>query len=173
MVIDEGFTWRRLIAYKPIAIGDYVRFVTDKTGTGQPVYLGIPPIIDYDGDGLDDGAVERYITRFVGPFRANNHLTFIGRDISATDSSLDFDLVTDSGPGSVSGIAYLRRDVVECLAGISYRDPLNGEDQATVSITGALGYNRLPIHPSQPQIVTDLPFEGYSQYTGDGRPGHH
>ncbi len=170
VVIDEGFTWRRLIAYKPIAIGDYVRFITNKTGTGQAAYLGIPPIIDYNGDGLDGGAVERHITRFIGPFRANTHVTLIGREISNTDSSLDFALATDSGPGSVSGIPYLRRDAFECLSGVSYGERLSGEDQATVSITGPLGYNRLPIHPSQPQIVADLPFETYSQQTGDGAP---
>jgi hypothetical protein len=171
VVIDEGFAFRRLVAYKPLAITDYVRFVTDKTGTGLPAYLGIPPGINFDGDLVDDGMPERHITVFDGSVRTNTELVLVGQQLPTGAGSTQFHLITDCGPGSTSGSPYLQRGTVEATAGISYqyRYPAPNNTQATVTVTSPVGGTE-PIHPSSPQVPGDPLFETWGDYTGDRGP---
>lgn len=174
VVIEEAFTFRKLVAYKPLGLVDYARFVTDKTGTGQPAYLGIPPMVDLDRDGNDDGLSERYVTRIAGPLKVQSELLLVGEELPAPapadQGSLQIELLTDSGPGSVSGSPYVRRDTCEATSGIRYRDRMAApnDSQATVTIIGSAGTNTRTIFPTTPQQPGDPPFETYGALTGDG-----
>jgi hypothetical protein len=45
---------RTLVAYKPIGITEYIRFVTNADRSGRDNDWGIPPWIDYNNDGTND-----------------------------------------------------------------------------------------------------------------------
>ena len=175
VVIDETFTFRKLVAYKPLALTDYARFITDRSATGQPAYLGIPPLIDLDRDGLDAGLAERYVTRIQGPVKANTELVLVGEELPAPapadQGSVEIRLLTDGGPGSNSASPYVRRDAVEATAGIQYRDraAAPNDAQATVTVVGSPGTGSGPIYPTTPQLPGDPPFDTYGALTGDGQ----
>jgi hypothetical protein len=174
VVLQEVFTFRRLVAYKPLSLVNYARFITDQTGTGQPAYLGIPPVIDLDRDGATAGLDERYVTRTTGPVKSNPELVLVGEELlpptPVDTASVQFEVVTDSGPGSTSGSAYVRRDSVQAANGIRYRERIPGpnDSQATVTVIGGGAVSTNTIYPSAPQQPGDPAFATYGGLTGDG-----
>ncbi|MBM3497599.1 MAG: hypothetical protein FJX74_02905 [Armatimonadetes bacterium] len=169
VVLQETFTFRRQVAYKPLALVNYARFITDQAGTGQPSYLGIPPVIDLDRDGATPLLNERHVTRIEGPVKSNSELVLVGEELPAPtpvdSASLQFEIATDS-----TGGRYVRRDTVEAAAGIRFRDraPAPNDSQATVTIYSGGASTTHTIHPSNPQQPGDAAFATYGAFTGDG-----
>ncbi|MBC7289457.1 MAG: hypothetical protein H5T86_15725, partial [Armatimonadetes bacterium] len=54
VVLGRAAIRHYLVAYKPIGLTDYLLWVTDKTNTGRPAYLGVQPYIDFDNSGTID-----------------------------------------------------------------------------------------------------------------------
>ncbi len=162
-VLDETYTFRRLVAYKPLALTDYTRFVTDKTGTGQPAYLGIPPWIDLDRDGQDAGIGEWYVTSIQGGVRANTELVLIGEE---TPVAGDY--------GSVQIVLHNDElgERIEATGGIRFQDRAAApqDDQADVLVYGASTTEHRPILPSDPQLPGDAAFETYGALSLSGSP---
>jgi len=180
-VVDEGYAYRRLIAYKPLVLTDYLRNVTDRDGTGQPVFLGIPSWIDFDGSRSDpartsaDNLSEHVVTRFDGPLRINSRLYLVGEQLDPTSgaiASTQFGLTTQSGPDGtgVRNSSYLRTDTIEATNGIYYRDPVS-DHQATVEINlDPTSPNPQTIWPSEHQGALSTDFKTYGSLTGTGSP---
>lgn len=138
--VVEGRTpiMRRLVAYKPIGLTDYLRWVTDRHKTGKTAYLGSYPWADMDGS----GAVETYptgpvtergeylVSEFNGPIRVDTRLQLIGGNLAGSPFSgtlLDPRLASNQFRLTLSPQApggYLRDDVVEVRSGIT--DPVPG-----------------------------------------------
>ncbi|MGQ9731794.1 MAG: hypothetical protein ACUVX8_11035 [Candidatus Zipacnadales bacterium] len=177
-VLDETYTFYRMVAYKPLVLTSYARFITDKSGTGQPAYLGIPPVIDFARDGRDDGLPDRYVTHIVGSVRANTELVFVGQELpsaaGADQGSVQIDLRVAAGPGSGTGVSYAGRESIQSTAGISYRDPVAPphESQALVRVIGPGGTTEGTIYPTvTPPSVPGMPsFSTHGALTGDGLP---
>ena len=175
-VVEETFTFRRLVAYKPLAIGDYALFVTDKSGTGQPAYIGTPPLIDYHRDGTDAGMSDRVLTSYAGSVKVNTAAILVGEELppaaGANEGSVRFTLTTNSGPGSASGESYLCREAFEATSEIRYRDraAAPNDSQGTVIINSPTGTVTRPINPSSPQQPGDPAFDTYAGLTGDELP---
>lgn len=138
--VVEGRTavQRRLVAYKPIGLTDYLRWVTDREGTGRTAYLGSYPWVDMDGSGTVDtysaGPVtergEYLVNEFDGPVRVDTKLQLIGGNLGGNPfggSLLDPTLASNQFRLAVSPQApggYLRDDVIEVKGGI--KDPVPG-----------------------------------------------
>jgi hypothetical protein len=185
-VVSQGFVYRMLVAYKPLGITDYVRWVTDRSGTGQPVYFGVPSWIDFDADQTDPAVTtptdlsEHFLTRLVGPVRVDSSLVLVGEQLGGPLASTQFEVTTESGPdaGQPSGSrnsAYLRRDDVVAANGISYRDRASDASiarQATVLVKADPGTVNAPepIWPTTSQASFDQPFDTWGDQTGDKGP---
>ncbi len=81
---DEGFVSRKVQAYKPVALANYLLFVSDRSRRGYPTILGYNPWIDMDKDGA---AFEFFSPEFAGipttytyngPIRSNADVEFTG-----------------------------------------------------------------------------------------------
>ena len=124
-VEDNGQVQRRLVAYKPLPLLNYLRYVTDATNTGKPAQLGIAPFIDMD----NNGTLEWLDCVFDGPIRINSSLQVAGAP-SGAEASTKFYLTTPAGAG-----AYLRDDSFQAAAGIELLDDV--ANAAEVSVDGA------------------------------------
>ena len=176
--VVEGRTaiQRRLVAYKPIGLTDYLRWVTDRQGTGRTAYLGSYPWADMDGSGTVDtyssGTVtergEYLVSEFNGPVRVDTKLQLIGGNLSGNPlggSLLDPALASNQFHLTVSPTApggYLRDDAIEVRGGI--KDPVPGmtgpgagwAQSAAVSLSGG-----------PPSLIRESTDGGYD--TCDGR----
>ena len=136
-VVDQGNVFRRLEAYKPLALTDYARFVADSTNSGKPAQIGIPAYVDMNNNGaasstavdptadISDPAstpTEWLQMVFDGPVKANTRLDVYGTPYTFTGGnappnpllpSTRFVLTTGQ---STQG--YLRDDAVEASASI-------------------------------------------------------
>ncbi|MCX7598402.1 MAG: hypothetical protein N2512_05985 [Armatimonadetes bacterium] len=143
--VVEGRTpiMRRLVAFKPIGLTDYLRWVTDRHRTGRTAHLGSYPWVDMDSSGVVEvdtqsppGQVpvtergEYLVSEFNGPVRVDTKLQLIGGNLSGNpfggsllDPSLSSNqfriLLSPRAPGG-----YLRDDVIEVRGGIT--DPVPG-----------------------------------------------
>ncbi len=139
VVMGRAAIMHKLVAYKPIGLTDYLLWVTDKTSTGRPAYVGLQPYIDFDNSGTVDTdpnaadiheAGEFLVTDYEGPIRINTHLQLIGGNLSGNPlsgavldparASNQFILTTTPVPPG----GYLRDDRIEVTDGIS--DPVQG-----------------------------------------------
>ena len=141
VVDDEGFVFRRLEAYKPVVLTDYLLFVSDKTQRGYPTILGFDPYIDMDKDDSLDffspefaGSVKTYTWN--GPMRFNTDVEFIGANNDAVDrtnpesasnkillvkgDNNDDDDITDVGEAAIAPI--IGQDYSIALGGGYLRD---------------------------------------------------
>ncbi len=120
IVQDEGTQFLRQVAYKPIGLTDYARFITDKTNTGQPAILGVDP--DFSAVGIPG----KILMRFTGGIKCNTVLDLRGDDRDYSDGDLTDDpstvfyLLGGSPPlGFVNGPRrFLRDDYIEAASGI-------------------------------------------------------
>lgn len=70
---------KELVAYKPIAITDYARFITNRDRKPEAATLGTPNFITQFGALLDDGQGNKSI--YGAPIRVNGDLVWHGRNI--------------------------------------------------------------------------------------------
>ena len=147
-VVDMGNVWRKLVAYKPLVLTDYARFVGDTVGSNSPAQLGIPSYVDMDNNGTVDAA-DWLETVFEGPVKINGLLQLYGNQVAGA-ASTKFDLVTEAnGVIGQSDQGYLRDDAVEasgsievasgCDAGSGVYVDTNPE--VTVLSSGDAGYD--------------------------------
>lgn len=161
-VVDMGNVHRMLVAYKPLGLTDYARFVTDVTNEGRPAELGIPAYLDMNNDGVpnttpvdpnadisDPASVptEWLRTVFEGPIKANTRLLVYGTPYEFTGAgappdptlpSTRFELVAGE-----SSEGYLRDDAVEATAGVEV--PAGCDEGAGVYVNGG---NEVKVHSS-------------------------
>ncbi len=92
-IADDPSIFRKLVAYKPIALTDYLFFVTNKSHSAtNTAELGLDTWIDYNSNGQYDGASEDVTSSFRGGVRVNGNVIWHGTN--------RLDLTTDSGvPG--------------------------------------------------------------------------
>jgi len=115
---DEGFVSRKMQAYKPVALTNYLLFVSDKSRRGYPTLLGYNPWIDMDKDGVLDGFEPAYSydteTRYTyhGSMRFNTDVQMQGLNlVSMTPADVGSPATPPtSAPGDVEGGGYLRGD---------------------------------------------------------------
>ncbi len=123
-VVDAGgFVFRRLEAYKPVVLTDYLLFVTDRSARGYPTILGFQPNMDMDKDGslgVGDffspefaGSISTYT--YNGPMRFNTDVQFIGAN--ATDTA---------DPAQASNKILLVDGPIDPITGQPYSIPLWG-----------------------------------------------
>lgn len=77
-VDDDPSVFRKVVAYKPILLTDYMLFVTNKDRSGAAAELGLNPWIDYNQNGAYDGATEDVASSWQGPIRVNADLLWHG-----------------------------------------------------------------------------------------------
>jgi len=120
VVADEGFVFRQLVAYKPIALTDYLLFVTDRSRRAQPTILGYNPWLDMDKNGV----LDFFAHEFYGPMRFNTPVRLEGQNSDPTvippdpaDASTTICMRTVPAgtlpldrPGQPEGAGYLRDD---------------------------------------------------------------
>ncbi len=129
VVDDIGFVFRRLVAYKPLALTDYLLFVTDRTRRAQPTILGYNPWIDMNRDNI----LNFFSHEFYGPMRFNTPVQLEGHNQYPTatpplpiDASTTVFLSSDPAipltpdrPGELEGGGYLRQDRFESTSTIT------------------------------------------------------
>ena len=115
---DEGFVSRKVQAYKPVALANYLLFVSDYTGAGTPAILGYDPAIDMDKSGTLDSFEPAYSystgTRYTyhGSVRINTEVQIQGLNlVSMTPADVGAPATPPtSAPGEAEGGGYLRGD---------------------------------------------------------------
>jgi hypothetical protein len=115
--VEEGAqVFRKLVAYKPVPLLNYLRYVTDVTNTGKPAQLGFAPFIDMDSN----GSPEWLPCVYDGPIKVNSALEIAGAPPAAATNvaSAQFNLTT----GGVSANGYLRDDTLQVASGIGLLD---------------------------------------------------
>ncbi len=142
--------YRKLLAYKPVPLLNYLRYVTDGTNTGKPAQLGFAPFMDMNNDGLLTAPVEWIPCVYEGPIKINSALEVAGAP-NAGSASTKFRLTTQTGgTAGVSSNGYLRDDTVQVAAGV---DMLNGvSNAAEVAVDGGAPVQLLP--SSDPAFTT-------------------
>lgn len=127
VVDDEGFVFRRLEAYKPIALTDYLLFVTDRSRRAQPTILGYNPWIDMN----KDNSLNFFTHEFHGPMRFNTPVQLEGQNfdsataLPANASTTIYMATAPTGPltpdrpGEDEGGGYLRDDRFETMYNVS------------------------------------------------------
>ncbi|MGD9495062.1 MAG: hypothetical protein AB7Y46_02005 [Armatimonadota bacterium] len=175
--VEGTEVFRKLVAYKPISMLDYARFVHDATGDGRPAQLGVPPYIDMDNDGtIPPGSgttpsVEWISTTVEGPVRVNGLLQLAGgphldggTPVEASTKFLLLDRISPAG--------FPRRDVIEVTGGIDMlNDDGDGvhdpdENAAEVTLDDGTGTTTDFLLPS-----TDPAFNTFGGHVRDGLPG--
>jgi hypothetical protein len=173
-VVDENdpTTWRNadplhrtLVAYKPIGITDYARYVTNKDRSDNTMVLGAFPFPLPKGN--DDA---NFRTRIVGPVRVNGDLMWTGLDALVLNAAETMD--TGSAPPRYSptlGTFGVNRNDTVAVAGSIFHDELpsglNG-DQVTLDNRGAGGVTGRKLLPSD-----DPAFTTAGGVYRDGSPG--
>ncbi len=123
---------RRLVAYKPLGLTDNLIWVTDKTNTGKPAYLGSSPWIDFDNSGsinihgLGSGPAnqgEFLVSFFDGPIRINTHLQLSGGNLDGSPLA-----GTPLDPGGASNQITLTTTPIPREANGQPKDPGNTND---------------------------------------------
>lgn len=168
--VDGTQVFRRLVAYKPVPLLNYARWVHDATNTGRTAQLGIPPYIDMDNDGTIPAgtstapSVEFLSTTIRGPVRVDAALQVAGApalDPSGTvlEASTKFELLD-----RVSTAGYPRHDIIEAAEGIALMDDITNAAEVTVDdgTTTTTSY----VLPS-----TDPAFDGMGGHLRDGQAG--
>lgn len=168
--VDGTQVFRRLVAYKPVPLLNYARWVHNATNTGRPAQLGIPPYIDMNNDGAIAPAtatapsVEWLSTTIRGPVRVNGPLQVAGAPAldpngAIMEASTKFELLDRVSPDG-----YPRRDLIEVAEGITLMDDIANAAEVTVDDGTDLttGY----VLPS-----TDPNFDPMGGYLRDGRAG--
>jgi len=91
---------RTRIAYKPVLLADYLRFITNKDRSSLPATLGVPTV-------TQGSIAPGYASSFYGPIRSNSDIKWT-RDSTVTGSALKMYLVDE---GTFGGFA--RRDRIQ------------------------------------------------------------
>lgn len=116
---EEGFVSRKVQAYKPVALANYLLFVSDYAPAGTPAVLGYDPWIDMDKDAVLDNFEPAYSyntgTRYTyhGPIRINTTVVEMqGLNlVSMTPADVGPPATPPtSAPGEIEGGGYLRGD---------------------------------------------------------------
>jgi len=169
--IDGTQVYRRLVAYKPIPMLNYARWVHNATRHGRPSQLGIPPYIDMNNDGViptgtaTTPSVEWLATTIRGPVRVDGPLQVAGAPhvdpmtnapIEASTKFLLLDRVSPAG--------YLRHDTIEVTGGIEMLDDIDNAAEVTVDDGTATSTDYL--RPS-----TDPAFNTFGGRVRDGERG--
>jgi len=137
--VDATQVYRKLVAYKPLPILDYARFVHNATEHGRPAQLGVPPYVDMDNNGsIPPGtattpSVEWLSATIPGPVRVNGLLQIGGAPHLApgtgamVEASTKFELLDRISPAG-----YARHDTFEVTGGIEMLDDTDGAAEVMV-----------------------------------------
>ena len=143
-VNETATVFRKVTAYKPIGLTDYLFFVTDKTNTGRPASLGFNPWVDMINSGtltVDsstgagapplDQRGDFLVANMHGPIKTNVPLNFEGDSLfhGVTPYAPDYSSVQITLTSMARTVpaemvfGYLRDDVVEATGGIQETNP--------------------------------------------------
>lgn len=135
--VDGTQVYRSLVAYKPIPLLDYMRWVHSATEHGRKSYLGIPGIIDMN-NGLNppgNAEMDRLRTSFDGSIRVEGRLAVAGTPFDdgagGMEPSTTFELHDEVTPAG-----YERRDTIEVTGGIEMHNDIYGSAQVSVVEAG-------------------------------------
>lgn len=158
---NDPTTWRNadplhrsLVAYKPIGITDYARYVTNKDRSDNTMVLGSDPFP------LPNGNSDSYFrTRIFGPVRVNGDLLWAGLDTITLNAAETMDTgATPPKYSPVLGTVAVNRDDTVAVAGSIYHDLLpNGVsgNQVTLDNLGPNGALNVVLQPSDnPNFTT-------------------
>ena len=167
---NDPTTWRNadplkraLIAYKPIGITDYARYVTNKDRSDNTMVLGSDPFILPDGN-----SDKNFRTRIYGPIRVNGDLMWAGLDNLVLNAAevLGTGSTYTASLGTVGGTVGVNRDDTIAVAGSIFHDSLpdgikqnDKDNQITLQDLGPNALSPLRLFPSDDQKFT----------TGSGR----
>jgi len=171
----EGFVSRKVQAYKPVALANYLLFVSDRTRYGYPTILGYNPDIDMDKDGALDSFEPAYdydigpIYTYHGPMRFNTDVQMQGLDLVSMTPADEGSPATPptSAPGEIEGGGYLRGDSLgsyKPVQTVLTADATAGDDE--LHILNAQGFrpgDRVSIAGTPPYLGTvtdDLASDG-------------
>jgi len=139
-VEEGGQVYRKLVAYKPLPLLNYLRYVTDGTNTGKPAQLGFMPYVDMNNDGAFDTSgtppLEWLPSVHNGPIKVNSALQVAGAGApSGAEASAKFNLTTETaGAPRVSSEGYLRDDTLQVAAGIELMDVNLPDDEPVANV---------------------------------------
>jgi len=168
--VHGSHVFRKLVAYKPIPMLDYARWVHNATGHGRPAQLGVPPYIDMDNDGaIPPGdattpSVEWIPTTIRGPVRVEGTLQIAGAPHldpgsgAIVEASTKFEL-----EDRIAASGYLRDDTIEVTGGIEFLSDIDGTAEVTVIDAG--GPTTALMYESD-----DPGFDTFGGRVRDGRP---
>lgn len=157
---NDPTTWRNadplkrmLVAYKPIGITDYARYVTNKDRSDSTMVLGADPFSLPDGN-----SDANFRTRIFGPIRVNGDLMWAGLDSLVLNAAEKL----DTGPtppryNPVLDTVGVNRDDTIAVAGAIYHDVLPdgiSGDQVTLDDLGPNPLNGLRLLPSDNAAFT-------------------
>jgi hypothetical protein len=94
------FLRRTQIAYKPILLADYLRFISNKDHSSLPAILGVPSVFQGTGE-------VAYTTDFYGPIRANTDIQWTRNNTLGSALTV---FLTDTG---TDGYGFARRDRIQ------------------------------------------------------------
>lgn len=121
--VEGTSVFRTLVAYKPIPMLNYARFVHNTTNHGRPAFFGTPPWADMDVDGTlradpADPRSDWLATTIDGPVKVNGPLHVAGGIWPDGSGGVAEASTTFALTDGFSTAGYLRRDKIEAVGGI-------------------------------------------------------
>jgi len=131
---DNPFLRHTIVAFKPLLLTDYARFITDRFVTNRPARFGVEGV---ELGGMPRDPSDPYILFVDGPIRSNTHLVAHGLSRIYLHTATDFAEGTDTW----QKLGILRDDRIE-IAGDLIPDSLHpvevrGDDALGLIINGA------------------------------------
>lgn len=172
--VEGSEVYRSMVAYKPVPMLNYARWVHDATGEGRPAFFGVPAYLDMDNDGaIQTSPVgtevvppEWISTAFDGPIRVNGRLQVAGTPYDTGTEifgSTQFNLYSRMARADLNVGEFPRDDSIEVTGGIDY---LNVVDGAEVTVADDSGSETRILLPSD-----DPDFDSFGGVIRDGQSG--
>ena len=129
---QDSNVFRRLVAYKPLGLTDYMKWVTNQSGGARQTTVAVRPNVDMDASSSHETGEVLYSYSF-GPVRSEPPLYWLGQEITAGRPSTLFRLYT----APLGDEGYLRDDAFLAPRGLYALDGADAASGAAVSVDGA------------------------------------
>jgi hypothetical protein len=129
--VQDSNVFRRLVAYKPLGLTDYMSWVTNQSGGARQATVGVRPHVDMNASGSAEAGETLYTYGF-GSVRSEAPLYWLGQEISAGTPSTLFRMYTAPRAGE----GYLRDDAFYAPQGLFALEQSDATNGAAVSVNG-------------------------------------
>ncbi|MBU0608522.1 MAG: hypothetical protein KKI08_11595 [Armatimonadetes bacterium] len=130
--VQDSNVFRRLVAYKPLGLTDYMKWVTNQSGGARQATVAVRPNVDMDASGSHETGEVLYSYSF-GPVRSEPPLYWLGQEITTGTPSTLFRLYT----APLGDEGYLRDDAFLAPRGLYALDGSDAASGGAVSVDGA------------------------------------